>query len=150
MCGLFPNDEVLNHALEFEGDALDHISIEQRLTIANMTTEWGALVGLFPVDNKTIEWYEKRNEQIKERGLMGVASDKGLSVHPRINDDTIKELKDNPVIADSDAYYAKTVILDVSTISPIVSGPHSVKLMYSAADMNEKKFLSIKHIWFHV
>ena len=139
LCGLFPNDEVLNHALEFEGDALEHISIEQRLTIANMTTEWGSLVGLFPVDNKTIEWYEKRNEKIKERGLMGVASDPDSNIHPRINDETIKELKENSLSADPDAFYAKTVTLDVSTITPIVSGPHGVKLMYPAEEMNGKK-----------
>ena len=139
LCGLFGKDEVLNHALEFEGDALEYISIEQRMTIANMTTEWGALVGLFPIDTLTLTWYDKRNTEIKARGLMGVESDKGLSVHPRINDDTIKELKDNPLEADTDAYYAKTVTLDVSTISPIVSGPHGVKLMYSAEEMNKKR-----------
>ena len=139
LCGLFPNDEVLNYALEFEGEALQYISIEQRLTIANMTTEWGALVGLFPVDDLTIDWYEKRNETIKTRGLMGVESDKGLTTHPRINDDTINKLKENPVLADVDAYYTKTLTLDVSTISSIVSGPHGVKLMYSATEMNKKK-----------
>jgi homoaconitate hydratase len=139
LCGLFGNDEVLNHALEFEGDALEYISIEQRMTIANMTTEWGALVGLFPVDALTIAWYEKRNATIKARGLMGVESDKGLSEHPRINDITIKELKENPVVADTGAYYTKIVTLDVSSISPIVSGPHGVKLMYSAEEMNKKR-----------
>ncbi|MEA2078236.1 MAG: homoaconitase [Candidatus Marinimicrobia bacterium] len=138
LCGLFSNDEVLNYALEFKGEALEHISIEQRLTIANMTTEWGALAGIFPVDDFTLAWYEKRNEVIKQRGLMGVASDKGQDIHPRINDITIKDLKDNPLSADPDAYYAKVVHLDVSTISSIVSGPHGVKLMYSASDMNKK------------
>ncbi len=139
LCGLFAKDEVLNHALEFEGDALKHISIEQRMTIANMTTEWGALVGLFPVDALTLAWYDKRNADIKVRGLMGVESDKGLSIHPRINDDNIKELKTNPLEADADAYYAKTLTLDVSSISPIISGPHGVKLMYSAEEMNNKR-----------
>jgi homoaconitate hydratase len=139
LCGLFTRDEVLNYALEFQGEALEHISIEQRLTIANMTTEWGALVGLFPVDDKTIEWYEKRNETIKARGLMGVASDSGQQIHPRINDDTIKSLKEDKLTPDPDAYYAKVVYLDVSTISSIVSGPHGVKKMYSAKDMNSKK-----------
>jgi len=138
LCGLFKNDEVLNFALEFEGEALDYISIEQRLTIANMTTEWGALVGLFPVDSKTIQWYENRNKFIKERGLMGVTSDKGQDIHPRINDQAISFLKKDNLKADPDAYYAKIVHLDVSTISAIVSGPHGVKIMYSAEKMNEK------------
>ena len=138
LCGLFTNDEVLNFALEFEGEALEHISIEQRLTIANMTTEWGALVGLFPVDAKTIQWYENRNKTINERGLMGVTSDKDQRIHPRINDMTIASLKKDRLMADPDAYYAKVVQLDVSTISAIVSGPHGLKKMYSAKDMNAK------------
>lgn len=138
LCGLFTNDEVLNYALEFEGEALKYISIEQRLTIANMTTEWGALVGLFPVDEKTIKWYEDRNNTIKERGLMGVASDNNQSIHPRINNTSIQALKEDHLKADSDAYYAKVVHLDVSTISAVVSGPHGVKKMYSAIDMNKK------------
>ena len=36
---------------------------------------------------------KKRNEKIKERGLMGVASDPDSNIQPRINDETIKELK---------------------------------------------------------
>src|SRR5690606_38641833 len=41
LCGLFNKDEVLNHAVEFAGDGLSSLSIDERLTIANMTTEWG-------------------------------------------------------------------------------------------------------------
>ena len=47
LCGLFNQDEVLNHAVEFAGEGVVTLGIEERLTIANMTTEWGALVGLF-------------------------------------------------------------------------------------------------------
>jgi len=54
LCGYFNNDEVLNCAIEFSGDGLANLSIDQRLTIANMTTEWGALVGLFPIDQITM------------------------------------------------------------------------------------------------
>ena len=60
LCGIFNNDEVLNCALEFSGEGIKSLSIDQRLTIANMTTEWGALTGLFPVDEVTIEWLESR------------------------------------------------------------------------------------------
>ena len=38
LCGLFNNDEVLNHAVEFVGDGIEHLSMDQRLSIANMTT----------------------------------------------------------------------------------------------------------------
>lgn len=46
LCGLFNNDEVLNHAIEFAGSeqTMRSIPIDDRLTISNMTTEEGALV----------------------------------------------------------------------------------------------------------
>lgn len=140
LCGLFNHDEVLNCALEFDGDALRYISIEQRLTIANISTEWGALAGLFPVDDLTLAWYEKRHAEIRERGLMGVASDRdGKGGHPRINDATIKALRNDPLDPDADAFYSKTIKLDVSSISPIVTGPHNLKVMQPAKDINPKR-----------
>lgn len=45
LCGLFNNDEVLNHAIEFTGseETMRSLPVDSRLTIANMTTELGAL-----------------------------------------------------------------------------------------------------------
>lgn len=45
LCGLFNNDDVLNHAIEFtrSEESLRSLSIDDRLAIANTTTEWGAL-----------------------------------------------------------------------------------------------------------
>jgi len=51
LCGLFNQDEVLNHAVEFHGEGVRSLSMDQRMSIANMTTEWGALVGIFPFDD---------------------------------------------------------------------------------------------------
>jgi homoaconitate hydratase len=47
LCGLFDKDDVLNHAIEFTGSeaTLKSLQVDDRLTIANMTTEWGALTG---------------------------------------------------------------------------------------------------------
>ncbi len=45
-------------ALEFTGPALKTLSIEDRMTVSNMTTEMGAKVGLFPSDETTIEYYK--------------------------------------------------------------------------------------------
>jgi homoaconitate hydratase len=47
LCGLFNQDDVLNHSIEFTGSeqTMRSISIDERITIANMTTEWGALSG---------------------------------------------------------------------------------------------------------
>ncbi|MFG0259832.1 MAG: aconitase family protein, partial [Phycisphaerales bacterium JB041] len=50
LCGLFNRDEVLNHAVEFVGEGVASLSMDHRLSISNMTTEWGALAGLFPFE----------------------------------------------------------------------------------------------------
>src|ERR1700686_2714010 len=50
LCGLFNKDEVLNHAVEFIGDGVANLAMAARMTIANMTTEWGALAGVFSFD----------------------------------------------------------------------------------------------------
>ncbi|GAB4338993.1 MAG: hypothetical protein Kow0037_23490 [Calditrichia bacterium] len=130
LCGLFKNDEVLNHAIEFTGDGISQLSVEQRLTIANMTTEWGALAGVFPVDEVTIEWLKNRAEFIARRGLAGVPSDvDGQGVHPRMNIERIRHLESDlsHLKADEDAYYARELSLDLSTVEPYVAGPNSVK-----------------------
>ncbi|SVD41099.1 uncharacterized protein METZ01_LOCUS393953, partial [marine metagenome] len=75
LCGLYNQDEVLNHVLEFTGEGVMHLSIDERLTIANMTTEWGALAGVFPIDSITINWLINRSKIIAKRGLENVPSD---------------------------------------------------------------------------
>lgn len=49
LCGVFNNDEVLNHVVEFAGDHLDDLTMDQRLSIANMTTESGRTGRRLPV-----------------------------------------------------------------------------------------------------
>ncbi|NQV36794.1 MAG: homoaconitase [Candidatus Marinimicrobia bacterium] len=139
LAGYFNNDEVLNHALEFTGTGIASLSIEQRLSIANMTTEWGALVGVFPIDNRVIVWLNDRYDRILKRGLFGVPSDSdGNGFHPRINKDTIADLDKNKPVTDTNAYYSKTITLDLSTVSPHVAGPDNVKTMTSVMDMETK------------
>lgn len=36
-------------------------------TIANMTTEWGAMAGIFPVDTRTLDWYDQRLQRWAKR-----------------------------------------------------------------------------------
>ncbi|MFZ1292212.1 MAG: homoaconitase [Melioribacteraceae bacterium] len=141
LCGYFNNDEVLNFIIEFSGDGIKELNIDQRLTIANMTTEWGALGGVFPIDDITIKWLENRSEFIKNRGLAGVPSDiDGNGIHPRLNKKNIDELKNEipNLQPDQDAYYAKELIIDLSTIQPMVSGPNSVKVMNSTLELSKK------------
>ena len=139
LCGYFNNDEVLNHAIEFVGDGIKYLTIEERLTIANMTTEWGALVGLFPIDEKTIKWLRARASYISKRGLERVNSDKdGNGLHPRVNHERISELEKNIPEGDNDAFYSKELKIDLSTIEPYVSGPNSVKVMNSVSELKKK------------
>lgn len=140
LCGLFNKDQVLNTAIEFHGEeALKGLSVEDRLAIANMTTEWGALAGVFPVDQATVDFLRKRQRRIdlthfENRNLPELKQGENF-VHPRINDETIQSLIDNPVKPSPNATYAKTLTLDLSTLSPHVSGPNSVKVATALADL---------------
>ncbi len=141
LCGYFNNDEVLNHIVEFVGDGITELNVDQRLTIANMTTEWGALGGVFPIDNITIDWLKNRTAFVMERGLAGVPSDAdGNGKHPRLNDARISELENSikELQPDEDAYYSKTLSLDLSTVDPYISGPNTVKVMNSALELSDK------------
>lgn len=122
LCGTFNNDEVLNHAIEFTGDGIQHLPVDYRLTIANMTTEWGALSGLFPVDDVLIDFYKDRLSKLPQP-------------HPRINDETVKGLSENRMEADNDAFYSKHIVVDLSSLSPYVSGPNSVKVSNALSDL---------------
>ncbi|ODQ81576.1 hypothetical protein BABINDRAFT_159849 [Babjeviella inositovora NRRL Y-12698] len=125
LCGVFNNDEVLNHAIEFTGEFLHELPVDYRLTIANMTTEWGALSGLFPVDSTLIQWYQERISKLPQP-------------HPRVNAQTIQNLIDNKSAADSDAYYAKKLTIDLDSLSPYISGPNSVKVSTSLNQLSGK------------
>lgn len=141
LCGFFDHDEALNHALEFTGEGLLSLSLEQRLTIANMTTEWGALAGLFPIDKITLDWLKKRARTIKERGLAGVPSDTdGKGERPRFNERRISELEDQlpDLLPDAGAFYAKEITLDLGSVQPFVAGPDSVKVMMPVSDAKKK------------
>ncbi|KAK9463736.1 uncharacterized protein V1516DRAFT_668563 [Lipomyces oligophaga] len=131
LCGAFNNDEVLNHAIEFTGDAVADLTVDDRLTIANMTTEWGALSGLFPVDDILINWLRGRVLRLRQP-------------HPRIWSDRVEQLAtalangDESLRASANASYAKHLVLDLSTLAPYVSGPNSVKVMNSLTDLSRQ------------
>lgn len=140
LCGLFNNDEVLNHAVEFSGGGVASLTLDQRLTIANMTTEWGALIGLFPIDDVTYDWLKARAEKIVKRGPAGVPSDRdGGEFHPRMNPNRIELLMAESLKADDDGIYAKELTLDLATVKPYISGPNHVKTMTSIPDARKKQ-----------
>ncbi|PWN43568.1 homoaconitase [Ceraceosorus guamensis] len=128
LCGVFNQDQVLNAAIEFVGDGVAGLSIDERLAISNMTTEWGALAGVFPVDQVTLDWYEKHIASLDKMDFQVGSSPKKSQHHPRLNKARLEELSRNLLRPDEGAFYAKTLHLDLSTLSPHVSGPNSVKI----------------------
>ncbi|KAG8890758.1 mitochondrial Homoaconitase [Tulasnella sp. 332] len=130
LCGTFNHDEVLNAAIEFTGEGVTNLTVDDRLAIANMTTEWGALAGVFPVDRTLLEWYNSVVDKLETRTFNSLAS---LAIpsppeHPRINRRRLKRLESRPMTADPDAFYSAHLKLDLSTLVPYVSGPNSVKI----------------------
>lgn len=127
LAGLFNNDEVLNHAIEFTGstETLRSLLVDDRLAIANMTTEWGALSGLFPIDRILMAWLRSK---ATEAAMYKPGSDTSSPTESRLNHARLDEMEANPLAADVGAKYAKELHLDLSTLCPYVSGPNSVKV----------------------
>jgi homoaconitate hydratase len=137
LCGLFNNDEVLNHAIEFTGteETMKTLPVDDRLAIANMTTEWGALSGLFPIDSVLKGWLRSK---ATEASLFTSSSDTASPTKSRYNHERLDELLQNPLAADKNATYAKEYYLDLSTLTPYVSGPNSVKVATPLAELEEQ------------
>ncbi|KAF7194318.1 Homoaconitase, mitochondrial [Pseudocercospora fuligena] len=140
LAGLFNNDEVLNHAIEFTGstDTMRSLQVDDRLAIANMTTEWGALSGLFPIDDVLKGWLRYK---ATEASMYREPSPTASLTTDRFNHERLDELFANPLKADAGATYTKELFLDLSTLCPYVSGPNSVKV---ATPLNELEAQDIK------
>src|SRR6184192_2562956 len=137
LCGLFNKDEVLNHAVEFTGDGVTNLAMSARMTIANMTTEWGALAGVFPFDEVTVNYLRSRVPEFtnpKRPGTRGASSRSGYT-----NSDIDGWWNNRTELsADHDAEYAIELELDLATVVPHVSGPNEVKTMVSLPEMERK------------
>lgn len=112
LCGILNRDQVLNHALEFAGDGVASLSMPDRLSIANMSTEWGALSALFPVDPVTVHYLRERGHTLAESDC------------PR---------------ADPDARYAVEIELDLAQIPALITGPNDVKVVSSARELESRR-----------
>lgn len=127
LCGLYNKEEVLNAAVEFTGPGVASLSMDARLSIANMTTEWGSLTGWFPVDEVTIRYLKDRRSVLERKGV------------GRIADSDIANWEKNPPAPDKDAVYAARIEVDLGDVSPHVSGPDTVQVMKSLADVEKDK-----------
>jgi len=128
LCGVFSSDEVLNCCLEFAGSGVANLSIEERMTISNMTTEWGALAGVFPYDNVTRDYLLTRAERFEQRG----------DENPRVTAELVERLDSDAPQADADAFYAKELEFDLSAVTPFVSGPSTVKTITSLPEIERQ------------
>ena len=138
LCGSFNKDEVLNAAIEFTGEGVQALGVDERLTIANMTTEWGALVGVFPTDSILLRWYDQVVKKLELRTF----SSPGSAVpnppeHPRLNRRRLDALRATSLRSDPGAEYSSHLIFDLSTLVPHVSGPNSVKISTPLPELEE-------------
>ncbi len=93
--GLIGVDGALYKSMEFTGDGAAHLSVSDRLCIANMAIEAGAKNGIFEVDDKTLAFLTAHGAK-----------------EPRV------------FRADADAQYEKTIVIDLAALRPTVSFPH--------------------------
>lgn len=106
LCARFPRDAE-NAAVEFTGDGLHTLSISDRIAIANMTTEWGAIACVMEPDDAVDSYLASR----------------------RLHPETWSAL---PRRADPDAHYAHTIDLDLASIEPMITGPNRTDIATNA------------------
>src|SRR4030088_2018022 len=154
LCGLFNKDEVLNHAVEFMGDGVANLPMSARMTIANMTTEGGALAGVFPFDEVTVNYLRSRVGAFTNPSRPGTRGTESRSGYA--NADIHAWWKNRRELsADEDAEHAIELELDLATVGPHVSGPNEVKTMVSLPEMQRRHvpiqkayLLSCVNSWF--
>jgi len=98
LIGQIKADGATYQALEFGGNAVNQMSVSQRLTVANMTIEAGAKAGLFPSDQMTRDYLREQSREEDYR----------------------------PLVPDADAIYERTIEIDANQLEPTVARPHAV------------------------
>ncbi len=93
--GLIGVDGALYKSMEFAGEGVSSLSMDDRFTVCNMAIEAGAKNGIFPVDEKTLAYMKGRFKR-----------------EPKIYE------------ADADAEYEKVIEIDLSSLKPTVAFPH--------------------------
>lgn len=93
--GMIGVDGALYRSMEFAGDGVASLSMDDRFSIANMAIEAGAKNGIFPVDDQTIAYMKEHSQ--KEYKIFE---------------------------ADEDAEYDEVIKIDLSTLKPTVAFPH--------------------------
>lgn len=103
---LLRTHHVVGKFVEYFGDGLAHLSLADRATIANMAPEYGATCGYFPIDDETLRYMHLTNRAEETIELVETYA------------------KANNLFYTGDAPTYTTVIkLDLSTVTPSISGP---------------------------
>ena len=127
LCGLYNHDEVLNAAIEFTGSGVASLSMDARFSISNMSTEWGPIVGWFPADDVTLAYLRRVHQRLQAQGI------------ERFTEADIQKWTTNLPRPDGGATYAAKITLDLAQVTPHVSGPDTVQVMQSLAEMERKR-----------
>jgi aconitate hydratase len=99
---------VVGKFVEFYGDGLDHLPVADRATISNMSPEYGATCGIFPIDTLTLDYLRLSGRDEHSIKLIETyAKTMGMF---RVNGSPASE-------------YTDTIKLDLSTVEPCVAGP---------------------------
>jgi aconitate hydratase len=99
---------VVGKFVEFFGDGLDHLSLADRATIANMAPEYGATCGIFPIDAETLRYLRLSGRDEQQIAL----------VEAYAREQNMFRSAGQP-----DADYSSVVELDISTVVPSLAGP---------------------------
>ena len=108
--GMIGVDGALYKSMEFTGDGIASLSMDDRLCICNMAIEAGAKNGIFPVDDVTKAYMNGRCER-----------------NPVVYE------------ADADAEYEKVIVIDLSKIVPTVACPHLPENTHPASELSDIK-----------
>ena len=99
---------VVGKFVEFFGDGLDHLSLADRATLANMAPEYGATCGIFPIDDETLNYLRLSGRDEEQVALVeAYAKEQGMF-----------RSTDQP-----EAKYSSVVELDIASVVPSLAGP---------------------------
>ncbi|MCP4475218.1 MAG: aconitate hydratase AcnA [Gammaproteobacteria bacterium] len=100
---------VVGKFVEYYGDGLDHLSLPDRATLANMAPEYGATCGFFPIDQTTLDYLQLSGRDSQQIALVeAYATAQGLW---------------RASGADDERAFSSTLHLDLNTVQPSIAGP---------------------------
>ncbi len=108
ICKMLRDKGVVGKFVEFYGDGLSELSLADRATIGNMSPEFGTTVSFFPTDQETLDYLS----------LTGRSKD-----HITIVENYTKEQGLWRNDGDEDPVFTESIELDISSITPCISGP---------------------------